>query len=242
MLDYDREADRYDESRGGEARAGAAAAAVEKLLPPGVRSLVDVACGTGIVTAHLRRPGRAVVGVDVSAGMIARAAARLPGSVCRGDAAALPLRSGRVDVVVMVWLLHLVPDPDRLIAEAARVLGPAGRLVTTVDKNEGPFAVASDVAELTAPLRARHRAAEADRYERVVAAAGRHGLRPVAETAFAGAGQGRSPQQWIRAVRTGTIPWAGPAPSERLCAALATLPDQATPRPDPVYRLVALAR
>ncbi|GAA4457627.1 class I SAM-dependent methyltransferase [Phytohabitans houttuyneae] len=241
MLDYDREAKRYDESRGGEPRAAAAAGAVERLLPPGARLLVDVACGTGIVTTRLRRPGRTVVGVDRSTGMTAVAAARLPGAAVVGDATALPVDSGRADAVLMIWLLHLVPDPERIVAEAARLLGPAGRLITTVDKNEGPFAVASDVAELTAPLR-RRQGERPDGYRRVVAAASRHGLAPAAETAFVGAGQGRTPRQWVEHIGRDTIPWADKAEADELCRALAALPDQDTPRPDPVYRVVALAR
>jgi predicted TPR repeat methyltransferase len=67
VINYDLEVDRYDESRGGETRAAAASAAIEQLLPVGVRLLLDVGCGTGVVTARLRRPGRTVVGVDRSA-------------------------------------------------------------------------------------------------------------------------------------------------------------------------------
>ena len=72
-----------------------------------------------------------------------------------------------------------------------------------------------------------------------MAAAARHGLRPVGETAFAGHGQGRVPGRWITAIRAGVIPWAGEADAERLCRSLAALPDQDVPRPDPVYRVVA---
>ncbi|MBX4176244.1 SAM-dependent methyltransferase, partial [Streptomyces geysiriensis] len=48
MLDYDKEAEVYDASRGGEPRAEAAARAVLSLVPPRARELLDVACGTGI--------------------------------------------------------------------------------------------------------------------------------------------------------------------------------------------------
>lgn len=53
---YDSEAHRYDSSRGGPARADAAAAAITRLLPPSARTVLDVAGGTGIVsdpTYHL---------------------------------------------------------------------------------------------------------------------------------------------------------------------------------------------
>lgn len=126
MLDYDREADRYDDSRGGEARADEAARAVERLLPSGAGTVIDVGAGTGIVSTRLRRPGRVVVAVDRSSGMLTRAAGRLGGRVVRGDATRLPLRPGRADAVVSVWLLHLLSDAAPVVAEAARVLRPAG--------------------------------------------------------------------------------------------------------------------
>ncbi len=71
MLDYDKEAARYDATRGGDARAGAAAVAITSLIGDAavVRTLVDVACGTGIVTARLADAGRVVLGVDRSPGM-----------------------------------------------------------------------------------------------------------------------------------------------------------------------------
>ncbi|MDV9176533.1 SAM-dependent methyltransferase, partial [Streptomyces sp. W16] len=46
MLDYDKEADAYDATRGGEPRAAAAAEAVLGLVPQDARALLDVACGT----------------------------------------------------------------------------------------------------------------------------------------------------------------------------------------------------
>ena len=80
MLDYDREAAHYDAARGGDARADAAADAIETLLPlaaGSVARIVDAGCGTGIVTVRLLRAGRSVAGIDCSAGMAAVAAGRL---------------------------------------------------------------------------------------------------------------------------------------------------------------------
>lgn len=105
VLDYDAEAARYDESRGGEPRAEAAARALGGLLPATARRVVDVGCGTGIVTGRLRAPGRCVAGTDRSEGMLRHAVARLPGTTVRSDATALPLADASVDAVTMVWLL-----------------------------------------------------------------------------------------------------------------------------------------
>ena len=60
---YDREAPVYDESRGGSARALAAADAVTRIVPAG-GLLVDVAGGTGIVSAALAAAGFDVVVVE----------------------------------------------------------------------------------------------------------------------------------------------------------------------------------
>ncbi|GAA3552229.1 class I SAM-dependent methyltransferase [Nonomuraea rosea] len=172
MLDYDLEAGRYDETRGGPARARAAADAVRGLVPGG--TLLDVACGTGLVTRELARRGLRVLGVDAAAGMARLAAGRV--DVVRGDGRALPVRDGCVDAVTTIWLLHLLDDARLVIAEAARVLRPGGVFVTTVDKRaaHGPGG----------------RAEPADRSALVVEETARHGLRPSGESGFVGLGQG----------------------------------------------------
>jgi SAM-dependent methyltransferase len=240
VLDYDREAAGYDASRGGETRAVAAAEAVERLLPEDTRVLLDVACGTGIVTRRLARPGRLVVGVDRSPGMAAVASTRLPGRVTLGDGVRLPVGSARVDAVVLVWLLHLLDDAAPVLAEAARVLRAGGVLITTVDKNQAAFAVDSDVAAVTAAARRAYAPTGPDHVDRVVASAAGHGLGIVGETTFAGIGQGRSPRQWRERILEGLIPWANAADPAQVAEDLASLPDQEVARPDPVYRLIAL--
>lgn len=78
LLDYDAEAGAYDATRGGVPRAEAAAAAVLGLLPPVTATLLDLGCGTGIVTTRIAatRPGLRVLGLDTSHGMAAVALAR----------------------------------------------------------------------------------------------------------------------------------------------------------------------
>ncbi|KIF79701.1 methyltransferase, partial [Streptomyces sp. 150FB] len=220
-------------------------------LPAGTRTLVDVACGTGIVTRRLRGPGRRVLGADRSPGMLAMASGRLPNAVVTGDATRLPVGSGSVDAVVLIWLLHLLPEAAPVLAEAARVLRPGGVLITTVDKTSAAFRTDgddgdnSDLAALVAPVLRPYRETATDRFDSVVELGARYGLRPVGETVFWGVGQGRSPRHWREQIRTGRDAWtrrADPAQVARLCDDLAELPDQETARPDPLYRLVALGR
>jgi ubiquinone/menaquinone biosynthesis C-methylase UbiE len=167
---YDAEARVYDDSRGGLERARAAAEAVIDLVPAEGR-LLDVAGGTGIVSAELARHGFDVWVTDLSHGMLTVAAGRLPGRVVLASADRLPWPDASVDVVTAVWLLHLLPVAvaDVVIAEAARVLRPGGHLATTVDK---------DLAH------GRVRRTGADAADRVATVAGRHGLAFVGQTSF----------------------------------------------------------
>ncbi len=132
---YDDVAGEYDESRGGVERARAVVAAISTLAqPPG--HCLDVAGGTGIVSTELTAAGWSVAVLDRSAGMLAEAAARLPGRVLRADADRLPVRAASLDLVTIIWMLNLldVPTADAVLAETARVLRPGGWLVVTVDK------------------------------------------------------------------------------------------------------------
>ena len=101
-------------------------------LGPDTR-LVDVACGTGELSAAAARRGARVLGLDFSEAMLAMARARHPGLECRsGDAEALDLPAASVAALAMNFgLLHL-DRPEAALAEAARVLAPGGRCAFTV--------------------------------------------------------------------------------------------------------------
>jgi SAM-dependent methyltransferase len=87
-------------------------------LGPGARVL-DVGCGTGWLAARLAQRGWRVTGLDPSAAMLERAAARLP--VVRGDGLRLPFADGAFDAVCVTAVLDFVDDPVALLREARRV-------------------------------------------------------------------------------------------------------------------------
>ena len=94
-------------------------------LPSGGRVL-DLACGTGDLCRELLRAGLVPVGVDRSAGMLASAHTSAP--LVRGDALALPFRSGGLDGIVCGFALRNFTALGPVFAECARVLRAGGRL------------------------------------------------------------------------------------------------------------------
>jgi ubiquinone/menaquinone biosynthesis C-methylase UbiE len=93
----------------------------------------DLGCGTGQVTAALAPFVARVIAVDGSAAMLQAARKRLHAvrnvDLRRGDLEALPIDDGLLDAATLMLVLHHVPEPERALAEAARVLKPGGRAI-----------------------------------------------------------------------------------------------------------------
>ena len=90
--------------------------------------VLDVATGTGLVTAELLRRGFRVTGVDQSAEMLAVANRRFDGGVqlVEASADALPFPDASFDHLTFTYLLRYVDDPGATLAELARVVAPGG--------------------------------------------------------------------------------------------------------------------
>jgi 8-oxo-dGTP diphosphatase len=106
-------------------------------VEPGDR-LLDVGCGPGESAFGMaeRVPGLRVVGLDFSPAMIriARARRRVDPvgpmiDLTRGDAMDLPFADGSFDAVTGHSFLYLVPDAERVLREARRVMKPGARCV-----------------------------------------------------------------------------------------------------------------
>ena len=110
------------------------------LIEPG-SNILDVACGTGLVTfraAALAGQGGRVVGTDISEQMVTKARDRARGigianvSFERMDAQDLKLPDGSFDIVLCALGLMYVPDPQKVVAEFHRLLRPGGRAAAAV--------------------------------------------------------------------------------------------------------------
>jgi demethylmenaquinone methyltransferase/2-methoxy-6-polyprenyl-1,4-benzoquinol methylase len=112
-------------------------AAVEAVRAAPEDRVLDVACGTGLVSrALIRRWGCSVVGLDQSAPMLDRARAAAAGDpaigarleLVEGEAEHLPFADAEFDHLTFTYLLRYVDDPAANLGELARVVKPGGRV------------------------------------------------------------------------------------------------------------------
>lgn len=94
--------------------------------------LLDVACGPGRLSAAAVRRQAKVTGLDSAEQMVVIARFRCPeAEFYQGDAEVLPFEIDRFEAVVCNLGFPHFPAPERAIAEAFRVLKPAGRYAFT---------------------------------------------------------------------------------------------------------------
>lgn len=101
--------------------------AVAWCVPPGARSVLDLAAGTGLMTRALVAAGHEVVAVEPDDAMRAVLLGRSPRvRALPGTGEDLPLADADVDAVVVASAWHRM-DPVRAVPEVARVLRDGGR-------------------------------------------------------------------------------------------------------------------
>lgn len=131
---YRRWAAVYDAVFGGVSGWGRRRAAAEVNRLPGSRVL-EVGVGTGLALPHYR-PEKRIVGIDLSAEMLAIAQTRVArehlsnvSTLLEMDAEATSFPSGSFDIAVAMFVASVVPNPHRLLSEMRRVVRPGGHIL-----------------------------------------------------------------------------------------------------------------
>ena len=120
-------------------------------LSAGARVL-DLACGTGNLAIPLAKRGARVIGVDIAPNLLQQGRERadaegLEISFEEGDAEYLSYPDATFDGVVSMFGAMFAPQPERVVAECARVLKPGGLLAMA---NWTPGSLAGRMFQVTA--------------------------------------------------------------------------------------------
>jgi SAM-dependent methyltransferase len=98
-------------------------------------TMLDVACGGGLVVCAFARVVRHATGIDLTPAMIERARALQAGQGLTnvtwqvGDVLPLPFPDGAFSIVTTRFAFHHFLDPAAVLAEMARVCAPGGRVL-----------------------------------------------------------------------------------------------------------------
>jgi ubiquinone/menaquinone biosynthesis C-methylase UbiE len=202
-LPFDRIAESYDETRGGEERGRRFATELARFLDPAL-PVLDVGVGTGVVAFGLTELGYDVVGVDLSLPMLQAAERRVGPRILQCDARSLPFADGSFDQAYSVWVLHVVGDVSAVLREVGRILRPGGRYVVVPAIGDNP----SD--PIGAAIRAMQRGLDPqgirrDNEERLRALAPEAGLRVLARHTWALHDYAETPAEALGKIETRSL-------------------------------------
>jgi SAM-dependent methyltransferase len=143
LATWQRGAEAYDRLFGPVTRAAITPTLDALELRAGQR-LLDLCCGTGHTVAAALERGVAACGIDLAPAMVDRARQSCPAGTFRVgdaeaiDADALGLGPGGFDAVCCLFGVNHLPDQERAVAEAFRLLRPGGRFAFTMWRPPGP--------------------------------------------------------------------------------------------------------
>ncbi|RNF33070.1 class I SAM-dependent methyltransferase [Paracoccus methylarcula] len=132
---YSRWAPVYDSTFGAVTNLGRRRTVEHINSRPG--SVLEVGVGTGLSLEHYS-PGMRVTGIDFSEDMLQKAVAKVErmkldhvAGLRQMDARSLDFPDNHFDTVAAMHVLSVVPEPERVMSEIARVCKPGGKVVIT---------------------------------------------------------------------------------------------------------------
>lgn len=99
--------------------------------------VLDLGCGRGYWLRRMRTAGLRPIGIEHDQDRTAEALRQAPVAVA--DGAALPLADASVGLVWCIHVLHHLEQPERVLAEARRILRPGGHLVLAETVEDNPL-------------------------------------------------------------------------------------------------------
>ncbi len=110
--------------------------------------VLECACGTGAISKNIASKCKSLIATDFSEGMLKRAAKKCKeyGNVSFkvADITDLKSKPDRFDKVVAGNVIHLLPEPEKVLAELVRVVKPGGRVIipTYINKSNDSAGIA----------------------------------------------------------------------------------------------------
>ena len=103
------------------------------------KRILEVGCGTGVITTELKGvPSAQVYGLDLAGDRLALASQFTPrASFIQGNALALPFANCIFDITLCHFLLLWLPHPQQALAEMARVTHPGGAILLLAEPDYG---------------------------------------------------------------------------------------------------------
>ena len=129
---WDRWAKRYDLMMSGDGRTYARIVSRIKKVLDREMTVLELACGTGLLSVRLAGSVKLLEAMDFSEEMIRQAKAKTHSSRLHfsvQDATSLPYAEETFDAAVISNALHIMPEPEKALAEIRRVLKLGGILI-----------------------------------------------------------------------------------------------------------------
>lgn len=109
------------------------------------RTVLDVGCGTGFVTAALERAGMRAVGIDMHEVGLGFARPRMRGPLICATATTLPFRD-QFEVAMLCDVIEHTPDDALVLRDTGRAIRPGGSIVVTVPAHQALWTSVDDIS------------------------------------------------------------------------------------------------